>query len=49
MGTGLLSLDRRLLEPYAAGLAEGGHDPSIARMGGLLDLTATPRPSTAGT
>lgn len=44
MGTGLLSLDRRLLEPYAAGLAEGGHDPSTARMGGLLDLIVAEDP-----
>ena len=34
LGAGLLSLDRRLLAPYRAGLAEGGHDPDAdARMG----------------
>ena len=26
LGTGLLWLDERLLEPYREGLAEGGHD-----------------------
>lgn len=44
MGTGLLSLDRRLLAPYAEGLVEGGHDPAGARMGGLLDLVVAEDP-----
>lgn len=44
MGTGLLSLERRLLEPYAEGLVEAGHDPAAARMGGLLDLIVAEDP-----
>jgi len=36
LGEGLLSIDPALLEPYRAGLAEGGHDPAQARMAGGL-------------
>jgi alkanesulfonate monooxygenase SsuD/methylene tetrahydromethanopterin reductase-like flavin-dependent oxidoreductase (luciferase family) len=36
LGEGLLSIDPALLEPYRAGLAEGGHDPARARMAGGL-------------
>ncbi|MHB8670482.1 MAG: LLM class flavin-dependent oxidoreductase [Acidimicrobiales bacterium] len=36
LGEGLLSIDPSLLEPYRAGLAEGGADPSTARMAGVL-------------
>lgn len=38
LGLGLLAPRPDLLEPYRAGLIEGGHDPDIARMGGLVDL-----------
>ncbi|HQV56547.1 MAG TPA: LLM class flavin-dependent oxidoreductase [Ilumatobacteraceae bacterium] len=38
LGLGLLAPRPDLLEPYRAGLVEGGHDPAIARMGGLVDL-----------
>jgi alkanesulfonate monooxygenase SsuD/methylene tetrahydromethanopterin reductase-like flavin-dependent oxidoreductase (luciferase family) len=34
LGESLLSAEPSLLEPYTAGLREGGHDPSIARMAG---------------
>ncbi len=36
MGMGLLSTDASLWPDYRAGLIEGGHDPSSARMGGLI-------------
>jgi len=34
LGEGLLTADGRLWEPYRAGLAEGGHEASAARMAG---------------
>ncbi|MDE0886816.1 MAG: LLM class flavin-dependent oxidoreductase [Myxococcota bacterium] len=36
LGTGLLTLGRSSFEPYRDGLIEGGHDPSEARMAGLV-------------
>ncbi|MBU6328482.1 MAG: LLM class flavin-dependent oxidoreductase [Acidobacteria bacterium] len=47
LGVGLLSLDRSLLEPYRAGLVEGGHDPATARTGGLLDIIVADDPEVA--
>jgi len=47
LGVGLLSLERSLLEPYGDGLAEGGHDPGAARMGGMLDLIVADDPPAA--
>jgi alkanesulfonate monooxygenase SsuD/methylene tetrahydromethanopterin reductase-like flavin-dependent oxidoreductase (luciferase family) len=44
LGAGLLSLAPELLEPYRAGLAEGGHDPGTARMGGMLDIIVADDP-----
>jgi alkanesulfonate monooxygenase SsuD/methylene tetrahydromethanopterin reductase-like flavin-dependent oxidoreductase (luciferase family) len=38
VGAGFLWLDRELLEPYLAGLQKGGHDPSAARVGGLVNV-----------
>ena len=38
LGCGLLSLNAELLAPYREGLVEGGHDPSSARMMGLLGV-----------
>ncbi len=38
VGAGFLWIERELLEPYLKGLAQGGHDPSGARMGGLVNL-----------
>ena len=47
LGVGLLSLDRALLDPYRAGLIEGGHDPAIARTGGMLDIIVADDPEAA--
>jgi alkanesulfonate monooxygenase SsuD/methylene tetrahydromethanopterin reductase-like flavin-dependent oxidoreductase (luciferase family) len=47
LGCGLLSLDPSLVEPYRAGLAEGGHDPASARMKGLLGLIVADDPDDA--
>ena len=47
LGVGLLSLDRALLEPYREGLVEGGHDPAIARTGGMLDIIVADDPEDA--
>ncbi len=47
LGVGLLSLDRSLLEPYREGLVEGGHDPAIARTGGMLDIIVADDPEAA--
>ena len=47
LGVGLLSLDRALLEPYRAGLVEGGHDPASARTGGMLDIIVADDPEAA--
>lgn len=44
LGEGLLSLDPDLVEPYRAGLVEGGHDPSSARMAGGLQAFITDDP-----
>lgn len=38
VGAGFLWIDRDLLEPYLEGLAQGGHAPHRARMGGLVNL-----------
>lgn len=47
MGAGLLSLDPQLLEPYRQGLAEGGHDLTVGRTGGLLDVVVSDDPEAA--
>ena len=47
LGTGLLWLDERLLEPYREGLAEGGHDPAEARMSGLAMVILADDPEEA--
>jgi len=47
MGTGLLSLDKSLLEPYRQGLEEGGHDVATARTGGMLDIIVADDPESA--
>ena len=44
LGVGLLAPDQALLVPYQAGLVEGGHDPSIARQGGLLNIVVASDP-----
>ena len=47
MGVGLLSALPWCLEPYLQGLAEGRHDPAVARMTGGLDLIVTEDPERA--
>lgn len=47
LGVGLLSLDRSLLAPYRQGLIEGGHNPAIARTGGMLDIIVADDPEEA--
>jgi alkanesulfonate monooxygenase SsuD/methylene tetrahydromethanopterin reductase-like flavin-dependent oxidoreductase (luciferase family) len=44
LGTGLLSVNRALLEPYLAGLAEGGHDAATARMSGSIAAAVSDDP-----
>jgi len=44
LGEGLLSVDPTLLEPYRAGLVEGGHDPDSARMSGALSAFVSDDP-----
>jgi alkanesulfonate monooxygenase SsuD/methylene tetrahydromethanopterin reductase-like flavin-dependent oxidoreductase (luciferase family) len=44
LGVGLLSLDRHLLEPYRAGLAETGRPVDAARMGGMVDIVVADDP-----
>lgn len=47
LGLGLLSLDASLLDPYQAALAEAGHDPASARMGGLIEIVVADDPEAA--
>jgi alkanesulfonate monooxygenase SsuD/methylene tetrahydromethanopterin reductase-like flavin-dependent oxidoreductase (luciferase family) len=47
LGEGLGWLDAGLLEPYRAGLADGGHDPASARMSGLANLIVADDPDAA--
>lgn len=44
LGAGLLALEPAILEPYLAGLRDGGHDPASARMKGTLALYASDDP-----
>src|SRR5690606_5397543 len=39
--------NRASLEPYRAGLAEGGHDPDDARMGGVVNAIVADDPESA--
>jgi alkanesulfonate monooxygenase SsuD/methylene tetrahydromethanopterin reductase-like flavin-dependent oxidoreductase (luciferase family) len=47
LGVGLLSADRMLVEPYREGLRDGGHDPALARMAGLVDVVVADDPDAA--
>lgn len=47
LGLGLLSTKAELLAPYHEGLDEGGHDRSLARMGGVVDLVVADDPEAA--
>jgi alkanesulfonate monooxygenase SsuD/methylene tetrahydromethanopterin reductase-like flavin-dependent oxidoreductase (luciferase family) len=49
LGLGILSVDRSSAEPYLEGLVEGGHDPSTARMAGVLDILVADDPERART
>jgi alkanesulfonate monooxygenase SsuD/methylene tetrahydromethanopterin reductase-like flavin-dependent oxidoreductase (luciferase family) len=44
LGEGLLALDPRLYAPYQEGLIAGGHSPTIARMGGMVNAWITDDP-----
>jgi alkanesulfonate monooxygenase SsuD/methylene tetrahydromethanopterin reductase-like flavin-dependent oxidoreductase (luciferase family) len=47
LGAGLLAFSPAVVQPYLQGLAEGGHDPVCARLGGLIDLLVTDDPESA--
>ncbi|WP_419928500.1 LLM class flavin-dependent oxidoreductase [Candidatus Poriferisocius sp.] len=47
LGCGLLSINQASLEPYTEGLAEGGHDPSVARMAGVVSMVVADDPEKA--
>ncbi len=47
LGVGLLWVGRSLHQPYLDGLSEGGHPPSAARMGGLVNLLLADDPEAA--
>ncbi|WP_420638197.1 LLM class flavin-dependent oxidoreductase [Candidatus Poriferisocius sp.] len=47
LGCGLLSVNPASLDPYREGLAEGGHDASVARMAGLVPLVVADDPDEA--
>lgn len=44
LGAGLLTLDRKLMAPYVAGLEEGGHGAAAARTGGVVDIIVADEP-----
>ncbi len=44
LGEGLLSVNPALVEPYRAGLAEAGHDPSVARTAGVVNAFVSEDP-----
>lgn len=47
LGVGLLWMARNLHDAYLDGLAEGGHSPGRARMGGLVNLIVADDPEAA--
>jgi alkanesulfonate monooxygenase SsuD/methylene tetrahydromethanopterin reductase-like flavin-dependent oxidoreductase (luciferase family) len=47
LGSGLLTLNRRSLEPYRTALREHGHPGDAARMGGSVDLIVSRDPERA--
>lgn len=47
LGVGLLSLDRGAVEAYRTGLAEGGHPPDTARVGGVINIVVAHDPEAA--
>jgi alkanesulfonate monooxygenase SsuD/methylene tetrahydromethanopterin reductase-like flavin-dependent oxidoreductase (luciferase family) len=44
LGARLLSFRRENYQPYLDGLAEGGHDPATAKMGGLINIMVADDP-----
>jgi alkanesulfonate monooxygenase SsuD/methylene tetrahydromethanopterin reductase-like flavin-dependent oxidoreductase (luciferase family) len=48
LGLGILRVAPHLLEPYRAGLAEGGHDPGSARFNGPMQAFLTDDPERDG-
>jgi alkanesulfonate monooxygenase SsuD/methylene tetrahydromethanopterin reductase-like flavin-dependent oxidoreductase (luciferase family) len=47
VGAGLLSIRRAVAAAYLEGLAEGGHDPSTARLAGDVDIIVADDPEAA--
>jgi alkanesulfonate monooxygenase SsuD/methylene tetrahydromethanopterin reductase-like flavin-dependent oxidoreductase (luciferase family) len=47
VGAALLSIRRAVAAAYLEGLAEGGHDPSIARLAGDVDIIVADDPESA--
>jgi alkanesulfonate monooxygenase SsuD/methylene tetrahydromethanopterin reductase-like flavin-dependent oxidoreductase (luciferase family) len=47
LGAGILGINAASLAPYQEGLAEGGHDPARARMGGIVELLLADDPEKA--
>jgi alkanesulfonate monooxygenase SsuD/methylene tetrahydromethanopterin reductase-like flavin-dependent oxidoreductase (luciferase family) len=47
LGAGLLDLKPEVVAPYLEGLAEGGHDPSSARVAGVVDVIVADDPERA--
>lgn len=44
LGAGLLCLDRTIYSHYLHGLAEAGHPPEVARIGGVVNLVVADEP-----
>lgn len=47
LGIGLLHISHDMFRCYRAGLAEGGHDPAVARVAGLLPIILADDPEAA--
>jgi alkanesulfonate monooxygenase SsuD/methylene tetrahydromethanopterin reductase-like flavin-dependent oxidoreductase (luciferase family) len=47
MGAPLLSIRRKVVAAYLEGLVEGGHDPSVARLAGDVDIIVADDPESA--
>jgi alkanesulfonate monooxygenase SsuD/methylene tetrahydromethanopterin reductase-like flavin-dependent oxidoreductase (luciferase family) len=47
LGAPLLSIRRKVVAAYLEGLAEGGHDPSVARLAGDVDIIVADDPDAA--
>lgn len=49
LGEGLLFLSRDLVAPYREGFDEGGHDPALAKMAGLINVVVADDPEAVWT